>query len=440
MKTLGIVGGGITGLTCAYKLQDDYKVTLFEKDCNVGGQAQTLEVNGIAVESAVSVVGELTYIEFYKLMKEIGFNNFKPYELTGLHAHDQEKTKLYIDINPRRLFKLLPKYVKDSPLGLFRTAQIAPFLYRLYSDYRKGKLDGVLVLDAYKLYPGYELVISTVLTILSLITAVDVKNTTISHVLNFIFDFENNRAYKDPVAHVFNTFIHTFAPLNGVGEYIQKLKNSTRASFRQDAEITKLKRNPDSTITITEGYNQEHTFDKVIIATQPFSVSSFLEYKSAEEGEIFNRLAKLSTYTMVTNHTDSGILEGVKPARGLVDYRLDYYENTSQVTITRSNHFYTAQTLPDSFTCNPQHTEDFTDTGITPDNYSISKTKILSQHIHAVPNMTPETSLLFNEITQQCSENNLHFACAALSKYPTSQEGGVRSALRVVNELHEARL
>ncbi len=86
MKTIGIVGGGITGLTCAYKLQNEFEVTLFEKDCNLGGQAQTAEVNGITVEHAVAVVAELTYVEFFKIMKEIGFDEFKPYALNGLHV------------------------------------------------------------------------------------------------------------------------------------------------------------------------------------------------------------------------------------------------------------------------------------------------------------------------------------------------------------------
>ena len=77
MKTIGIVGGGITGLTCAYKLQNEFEVTLFERDDNLGGQAQTAEVNGITVEHAVSVVAELTYVEFFKIMKEIEFDEIE---------------------------------------------------------------------------------------------------------------------------------------------------------------------------------------------------------------------------------------------------------------------------------------------------------------------------------------------------------------------------
>ena len=435
MKTLGIVGGGITGVTCAYKLQDKFEITMFEKDSNLGGHAQTVVVDGIPVEAAVSVAGTLTFIEFYKLLNEIAFDKFKRYVLTGVNMHDRKTIKLYIDTNPKRLLKLFPKFVINNPLGIFKIFLLIPFIHRLYNDFREGKLDDVLVLDAYTLYPRYEYHISTVLTVLSLITSVEVKNVTISHVLNFIFDTEMNKEYINPLAQVFKTFFHTQAPDGGVGGYIQKFKDSTNADFKVDSEVIKVKRNPDSTVTVIDGDSHEHTFDKVIIATQPFQVSSFLEYKNKEEEKMFNRLSKLATRSMVTNHTDSGILQEVKPAKGLVDFRLDYHENVPQTTITRDKHYYTAQTLPESFEHDNEDPEAFIDTGITNDNYSIDPSKILSQHFNSVSHITPETTELFNKIIEQSGNDNLHFACSVLSKYRTSQEGGVRSALRVVKEL-----
>ncbi|MCP4633411.1 MAG: NAD(P)/FAD-dependent oxidoreductase, partial [candidate division Zixibacteria bacterium] len=128
MKTLGIVGGGITGVTCAYKLQDKFEITMFEKDNNLGGHAQTIVVDGIPTESAVSVAGTLTFIEFFKLLNEIEFDKFKRYDLTGVHMHDRRNTKLYIDTNPRRLLKLFPKFVIDNPLGILKIFLLIPFI------------------------------------------------------------------------------------------------------------------------------------------------------------------------------------------------------------------------------------------------------------------------------------------------------------------------
>ena len=435
MKTVGIVGGGITGLTCAYKLQDAFEVTLFEKDSNLGGQAQTTVIDNTAVEHAVSVVAEPTYVEFFKLMKEIGFDEFRPYALNGLHAHDRKKTTYYLDTDLRRLSTLLPKYVKDKPLGIVNTLQLVPFFNRMYADYRKGDLDGVLVLDAYTKYPGYETLISSVLTILSLITSVQVKNTTVAHMLNFVFDFENNKGYTSPLLQLIKLFGNVTVPEGGVGVYIEKLRESTNAKVISNCDVVKVKRNLDSTVAVCSKELGEHTFDAVIIATQPFQVSSFLDYKNNDEQNKFVRLAELVTHSLVTNHTDTGILHGVKSTDGFVDFRLDYHENASQTTIARKGHLYTAQTVPESFKYDSGSRETFVDTGITPDNYSIEKEKIMTQHFHAVQHMTPETAGILNSIAECSGEENLHFACAALSKYPTSQEGGVRSALSVVSKL-----
>ncbi len=435
MKTIGIVGGGITGLTCAYKLQNEFEVTLFERDDNLGGQAQTTVVNDINVEHAVSVVAETTYVEFFEIMREIGFEKFKPYALNGLHVHDRIKTEYYIDTNLRRLRRLLPKYIKDKPLGVVDTLKLVPFFNRMYADYRKGELNDVLVMDAYTKYPGYETLITTVLTILSLITSVQVKNTTISHVLNFIFDFENNKEYMNPLMQVINLFNDVTVPEGGVGAYVDKMRELTKAEFITKAEVTNVKRNPDSTVTVSTADDNHVTFDAVIIAAQPYQVDAFLEYKNVEEQLMFSRLAELITHSMVTNHTDEGILGGVVSTDGFVDFRLDYHENTSQTTIAREGHFYTAQTLPESYRQKDCDGERFFDTALTSDNYSIDKGEILSQHFHAVQHMTPETAGFLRLIDKSSGEDNLHFACAALSQYPTSQEGGVRSALGVVNKL-----
>lgn len=435
MKKVGIVGGGISGLTCAYKLQHDFDVTLFEKEQQLGGHARTTRVDGSNTEAAVSVVAEMTYVEFFKLMGEIGFDDFKSYNLDGLLAHDRKRIDFYLDSNLKRLAKLYPKYLLNKPQGVLNTLQLLPFLNRLYADYRSGKLDDKLVLDAYTLYPGYRTLISTVLSILSLITSVQLKNSTIKHVLNFAFDFENNQEKVNPLVQILKLFKDVTVPEGGVGAYIEKLAENTQASFITGGGIQRVTRNSNGTVTVATESGKKHIFDAVIVASQPFHVSDFLEYKNSSEAEIFNRLENLVTHSLVTNHRDKGIYEGVSPVDGLVDFRMDHHENTSQTTIDRGDHYYTAQILPENFKALTRKTDGYYDTGFTPDNYSIARDKILTQYVHAVQHMTQETSDYFEEINGFNGEDNLYFCCAALSKYPTSQEGGVRSALNTSKEI-----
>lgn len=50
MKRLAILGGGITGLTLAFLLQEKFKVTLYEKSHRLGGWIETKEVEGFDFE------------------------------------------------------------------------------------------------------------------------------------------------------------------------------------------------------------------------------------------------------------------------------------------------------------------------------------------------------------------------------------------------------
>ena len=48
---IGIIGGGIAGLTAAYELaKKGHNVTVFEKEAELGGQASTFPIEGTRLE------------------------------------------------------------------------------------------------------------------------------------------------------------------------------------------------------------------------------------------------------------------------------------------------------------------------------------------------------------------------------------------------------
>lgn len=71
-KTIAVVGGGISGLTCAYELKKaGYNVTVFEKNDYVGGRMATRTKDGLPFDIGANFwVG--TYKSARKLLKEIG--------------------------------------------------------------------------------------------------------------------------------------------------------------------------------------------------------------------------------------------------------------------------------------------------------------------------------------------------------------------------------
>jgi predicted NAD/FAD-binding protein len=73
---IGIVGGGVSGLLCAYLLCPHHDVTLFEQAPAVGGHTNTVTVRhegrAFAVDTGFIVFNEKTYPNFVRLLQRLG--------------------------------------------------------------------------------------------------------------------------------------------------------------------------------------------------------------------------------------------------------------------------------------------------------------------------------------------------------------------------------
>ena len=76
MKTIAIIGSGISGLTCAYLLSQQHEVTLFEAGERLGGHTATVDVElpgeSLTVDTGFIVFNDWTYPNFNKLLGRIG--------------------------------------------------------------------------------------------------------------------------------------------------------------------------------------------------------------------------------------------------------------------------------------------------------------------------------------------------------------------------------
>ncbi|CAM2885863.1 NAD(P)/FAD-dependent oxidoreductase [Vibrio rarus] len=73
---IAIIGTGISGLTCAYRLHQQHDVTLFEANDYIGGHTATVDVvvEGVSysVDTGFIVYNDRTYPNFIQMMNEIG--------------------------------------------------------------------------------------------------------------------------------------------------------------------------------------------------------------------------------------------------------------------------------------------------------------------------------------------------------------------------------
>lgn len=79
MKTAAIIGGGITGLTAAFRLQQrGFDVTLYEAGSRVGGVIQTVRRNGFLAECGPNTILE-TSPKITALIEDVGLGAHKMY-------------------------------------------------------------------------------------------------------------------------------------------------------------------------------------------------------------------------------------------------------------------------------------------------------------------------------------------------------------------------
>ncbi len=75
-KRIAIVGTGISGLTCAYLLNRQHDITVFEANDYIGGHTATkdVSVNGeqFAIDTGFIVFNDWTYPNFIKLLTQLG--------------------------------------------------------------------------------------------------------------------------------------------------------------------------------------------------------------------------------------------------------------------------------------------------------------------------------------------------------------------------------
>ncbi|WP_312687574.1 FAD-dependent oxidoreductase [Kosakonia sp.] len=86
---IAIIGSGIAGLTCAWRLAGHHQVTLFEAEPTVGGHTATVDVatpqGTYAIDTGFIVYNDRTYPRFMGLLSELGLSGQKTQMSFSVH-------------------------------------------------------------------------------------------------------------------------------------------------------------------------------------------------------------------------------------------------------------------------------------------------------------------------------------------------------------------
>lgn len=136
MESIAIIGSGIAGLGCAWFLQHDFEVTVFEADGHIGGHANTVTVHeagrAVPIDTGFMVFNHVTYPRLLRLFRTLDVPT-KPTDMSFGVRH-----------GPRRL-----EYRGSSLNHLFaqRRNLLRPSFYRMLRQIDRFNREAVAALD-----------------------------------------------------------------------------------------------------------------------------------------------------------------------------------------------------------------------------------------------------------------------------------------------------
>ena len=313
---IAIVGSGISGLTCAYLLNREHDITVFEKNDYVGGHTHTHEIEydgeEFSVDSGFIVYNEWTYPNFIKLLDQLGVER----QLTRMgFSVKSEKNNL--------------EYAGHSLNGLFaqRSNFFRPSFMRILFSMRRfnaearddlGTLDPQITLGQYLTSNNYprEFIQHYIIPIGAAIWSTVPKQMMDVPAVFFIRFFENHGLLQ--VVNRPNWWVIS----GGSKKYVEKMIYDFKGKIRLSTPVKNVKRGIDN-ITVKFGSSvlEKENFDSIIFACHSNQSLAMLDSPSKQEEEVLSAIKYQRNDALL--HFDDSILPKRKNAWSSWNYLLD---------------------------------------------------------------------------------------------------------------------
>ncbi|OVZ91413.1 FAD-dependent oxidoreductase [Yersinia frederiksenii] len=418
---IAIIGSGISGLTCAWKLAQEHQVTLFEANDYPGGHTATVDVtlegHNYAIDTGFIVYNERTYPKFIALLAELGIRG-QPTEMSfsvthprsGLEYNGHTLNTLFAQrrnlLNPR-FYRLLTEIMrfnrqckKNLEDGKITTETVGDFLQREgFSRYFS---------QHYLLPMGAAIWSSSI---------ADIRQFPLALFLRFfdhhgLLDITNRPQW--------------FVVPGGAREYVRRMLAalSDRLTLHLNTPVQRVERLQGSVVLYSH-WGQQH-YDQVIFACHADQALRLLADASILEQRILAPLGYQASDVIL--HTDTQLLPRQRRAWASWNYRLPVHlegAESQPACVTYNMNILQGLDAPHTFcvTLNPQQ--------------PIEPTLVLRQfsYHHPVFNQTSELAQQQRSlINGQCNT----WFCGAYW-YNGFHEDGVRSALDVTQALLQAK-
>lgn len=409
---IAVIGAGIAGMYCAYKLSREHHVSVFDKNPYIGGHTATKDVEvasgRYAIDTGFIVCNDKTYPHFLRLMDELHIA-LKPTEMsfavscseTSLEYNGHDLNTLFAqrkNIFSPKFWRFLKEILRFNKLAKEQLReQVLNEQTTLGEFLQQHRFSGWVV--SHYLAPMTAAIWSTPL--------IDVMHFPLAFFLQFCDNHGLLNIQDRP---------QWFVLHGGSRSYVKALMASCNAEFFADSGVVRVGRNNDD-VVLQLGNDQLLHFDKVIFACHSDEALALLSDASREEQQILGAIPYAESEVVL--HTDTRLLPENRLAHAAWNYLLT--GENKRPTLTYNMNILQGFTAPETF-CVTLNRSD-----------AIQPEKVLGRYLYSHPQFSKQ-AVIAQKRHGEISGPRHSYYCGAYW-FNGFHEDGVVSALRVIEQL-----
>jgi predicted NAD/FAD-binding protein len=340
-ERLAVIGGGIAGLGAAWLLRNRYEVTLFEREKQIGGHSNTVEVDEqgrrVPIDTGFMVFNKVTYPHLVRIFDELRVP-IKPTEMSFSVRNDELNVE-YNGMGLNRVFAQRANLVRPRFLKLL--AQIFRFFRVANASLDDQSLESMSLDEFVRRHRLGDDFLRLYLVPMS----ASIWSITPGGALDFpaatLVRFFHNHGFLGVTTH------HPWFTVDGGSrEYVKRLVADLPAA-RASSPVASVENNTDG-VTVRTKDGATHTFDRAILAAHADESLALLARPTTLQEKLLSAFRYQANETLL--HTDTTVMPTRKLAWAAWNYRMEpsgegerpsthYWMNRLQGVSDRENYF-----------------------------------------------------------------------------------------------------
>lgn len=300
-KRIAIIGSGISGLTCAYLLNREHDITVFEKNERIGGHTATKPVSVQSgdywIDTGFIVYNDRTYPNFIALMKQLGVQGQKT-EM-GFSVTCEKTGYEYAGTSIGGLFAQKRNLFSGQHWRMLR--DIVRFNRQCTELHHSNSIDAELTLEEFLSQEGFSDAF-THFYLLPMVSAIwsSGTETAAKMPLDFFIRFFHNHGLL-----TITNQPQWYTLIGGSHRYLEPLTESFAQNIVTNAGLQSIKRSDQGVIVQREG-NSPETFDEVVFACHSDQALALLADPTEAERGLLGAIPYKPNRVVL--HTDESLL------------------------------------------------------------------------------------------------------------------------------------